>query len=582
MMTVYIRLFYLFFVCLLAATQIYEAAAEYDSTDFNEVVERKLRACDISGPLGMINGDIQDWQITASSTYPQEWDKACHERFARLYQPNKYGWCAKYKSSSEWLQIDLGVVSKVTGVMTQGRGDGKEWVTSFMVSFSMDASKWDYVVDQYGNQRIFEGNIDSYSVKHSYLDKPVMARFVKFHTVHWSKHPSLRVEIIGCQECKELIGMPPYGKITASSWKTYRKGSSCLPEDGHILSNKAWCSRKDDENQWLQFDVGPPTMITGLVIKGRGDTRKNEWVKRFRLSYSNDSMIWYYYKDEEHLAPKTQVYSWNYGSNKKGGFIPIQNRPSSLGLLFGGNSDKNIPRYHYLNRPFIARFVRLHPAEWERSIAMRAGLIGCPQKGKGTDSASDPSDPLAGSCDKGFVRINEATQCIENIAYKKESFINNQSKYKRHTRNTWMHGHAARAVDGNMDSTLNACTVLDNSYVDNPIWMVDLGKRTMINGAIVHTWQGKGQDPNTTYRDYTYNLEKLVVFIDKKSGRDRVDVPEHKCGYVTRLNNALFKPRIHVECTRQMYGRYVFVMAYGVPDRWSRLFSAILCEVEVY
>jgi hypothetical protein len=61
----------------------------------------------------MINGDIQDWQITASSTYPQEWDKGCHERFARLYQPNKYGWCAKYKSSSEWLQIDLGVVSKV-------------------------------------------------------------------------------------------------------------------------------------------------------------------------------------------------------------------------------------------------------------------------------------------------------------------------------------------------------------------------------------------------------------------------------------------------------------------------------------
>jgi hypothetical protein len=80
-------------------------------------------------------------------------------------------------------------------------------------------------------------------------------------------------------------------------------------------------------------------------------------------------------------------------------------------------------------------------------------------------------------------------------------------------------------------------------------------------------------DPNTTYRDYTYNLEKLVVFIDKKTGRDRVDVSEHKCGYVTRLNNALFKPRIHVECTRPMYGRYVFVMAYGVPDRWSRLFN---------
>lgn len=61
----------------------------------------------------MISGAIQDWQITASSTYPLEWDKGCHERYGRLYQPNGLGWCAKYKSSSEWLQVDLGVAAKV-------------------------------------------------------------------------------------------------------------------------------------------------------------------------------------------------------------------------------------------------------------------------------------------------------------------------------------------------------------------------------------------------------------------------------------------------------------------------------------
>ena len=69
--------------------------------------------CDINGPLGMISGEIQDWQITASSTYPPDWDRGCHERHARVYQPNKLGWCAKYKSSSEWLQVDLGVSAKV-------------------------------------------------------------------------------------------------------------------------------------------------------------------------------------------------------------------------------------------------------------------------------------------------------------------------------------------------------------------------------------------------------------------------------------------------------------------------------------
>jgi hypothetical protein len=62
----------------------------------------------------MITGAIQDWQITSSSTYPKEWDKKCSEKYARVYLPNKYGWCAKYKSSSEWIKIDLGVAARVS------------------------------------------------------------------------------------------------------------------------------------------------------------------------------------------------------------------------------------------------------------------------------------------------------------------------------------------------------------------------------------------------------------------------------------------------------------------------------------
>lgn len=37
---------------------------------------------------------------------------------------------------------------QVTGVMTQGRGDGKEWVTSFKVSYSMDDYNELYVTDR--------------------------------------------------------------------------------------------------------------------------------------------------------------------------------------------------------------------------------------------------------------------------------------------------------------------------------------------------------------------------------------------------------------------------------------------------
>jgi len=48
-------------------------------------------------------------------------------------------------------------------------------------------------------RQVFAGNTDSYSTHHVYLNEPVMARFVKFHTLSWHHHPSLRVEIIGCQ-----------------------------------------------------------------------------------------------------------------------------------------------------------------------------------------------------------------------------------------------------------------------------------------------------------------------------------------------------------------------------------------------
>jgi hypothetical protein len=66
-----------------------------------------------NGPLGMTSGEIRDWQITASSTL---WDPDCHEKNARLYQPSDRAWCARHKSDSEWLQIDLGIAAKVSRI----------------------------------------------------------------------------------------------------------------------------------------------------------------------------------------------------------------------------------------------------------------------------------------------------------------------------------------------------------------------------------------------------------------------------------------------------------------------------------
>ena len=55
-----------------------------------------------------------------------------------------------------------------------------------------------------------------------------------------------------------------------------------------------------------------------------------------------------------------------------------------------------------------------------------------------------------------------------------------------------------------------------------------------------------------------------------------------KCATITRANNALFQSRIHFECLGNLVGRYVYIKAVSVANRWTRLYSAVLCEVLVY
>jgi len=54
-------------------------------------------------------------------------------------------------------------------------------------------------------------------------------------------------------------------------------------------------------------------------------------------------------------------------------------------------------------------------------------------------------------------------------------------------------GQASRAVDGDVDQTLHRCIALDNFYTERPTLKIDLGRRTLVTGLIIVTWQGKGQ-----------------------------------------------------------------------------------------
>ncbi|XP_018651917.1 putative dock [Schistosoma mansoni] len=567
------------------------------------------KECENDDPLGMISGSIADWQITSSSTYPSSWVKGCEEKNARLFRTNGLAWCAKFKSSSEWLQIDLGVQA----LMTQGRGDGSEWVTSFMVSYSDDAMHWKFVTDQYANQKIFEGNSDSYSVKHNYFDEPIRARFVKIHTYTWHNHPSLRVELVGCQSCKQIIGIPPYARFAASSSRGKRSQRSCTPEYGHYLSNKAWCAQRQDALQWLQIDVGPPTLITGVILKSRGDVKNSQYVTRFKLSYSNDTRLWYFYKDAAPLDPRSTVWSFEWSQKMKESDDKIKSDK-----IFEGNNEQITERIHYLATPFIARYVRIHPVIWRSRIAMRVGLLGCKQKG---------------SCSAGFFRINNESSCVNGMI--NEQFVGESSD-----------GMALLAVDGwtgeeilLKNSTLStrsserlmndapdnkqltndslnkktiqnvvhttfvtqksahSCTILEYRwpFVELPSWYVDLREHIEVKGVVIYT-AGHGRDGRYLLSSLfgseektkfnSENLERLSIYVESEPRHHDTKTLSRSssslCGFVTRINDAIFSPRLHIPCRQPLIGRYVYVEARGVRGRWSQEFAALLCEVMVY
>ena len=90
----------------------------------------------------MESGHLPDSSLSASTSassnhIPQ------FGRLNKIPASGKAGaWCAKSNDGNQWLQISFGRQTTMTKVATQGRYDGKEWVTSYSLSYSVDGAHW--------------------------------------------------------------------------------------------------------------------------------------------------------------------------------------------------------------------------------------------------------------------------------------------------------------------------------------------------------------------------------------------------------------------------------------------------------
>ncbi|KAL9954030.1 hypothetical protein ACROYT_G041518 [Oculina patagonica] len=305
--------------------------------------------------LGMEDGAISDGQITASSQWNA--DEAAHQ--GRLhYQATAVkagGWVVATNNAYQWLQIDLGSrYTKVTRVATQGRNGVSNWVTKYKLQYSNDGMNFQYYREP-GDaaDKEFAGNTDQDTVVYHDLSQPITSRYVRFLPVAWYQWTSMRVELYGCRECQEALGMENNaisdGHISASSHN--RVGTAPFKGRLHFTGfSGAWRADKNNVNQWLQVDLGSVySKVTGVATQGRHRPDMPMWVTKYKLQYSDDGLNFQYYRAHGQSVDKE----------------------------FVGNTDLDTVVYHDLDPPIAARYFRFRPVTWHISVSMRVELYGC-------------------------------------------------------------------------------------------------------------------------------------------------------------------------------------------------------------
>ena len=87
---------------------------------------------------------------------------------------------------------------------------------------------------------------------------------------------------------------------------------------------------------------------------------------------------------------------------------------------------------------------------------------------------------------------------------------------------------------------------------------------------------------SSIYREYLANLDRYSVYVHYLPRGYRFR-NANLCSFISRTDQALISSsRLHFQCQRQLRGRFVYIEADGVTDRWNKLFTAVLCEVFVY
>lgn len=85
-------------------------------------------------------------------------------------------------------------------------------------------------------------------------------------------------------------GKIPNARITSSSAYNARYTAP----NGRLNKPFCWIARHNNHNQWLMVDFRRTTTLRKIATQGRRDA--NQWVTRYKLTYSVDTLHWATYR----------------------------------------------------------------------------------------------------------------------------------------------------------------------------------------------------------------------------------------------------------------------------------------------
>ncbi|XP_041660286.1 contactin-associated protein-like 2 [Cheilinus undulatus] len=124
------------------------------------------------------------------------------------------GWSPMETDHQQWLQVDLGSRKQVVAIATQGRYSSSDWTSRYRLFYSDTQKNWrPYLQD--GNIWTFDGNVNSEGVVRHELQHPVLARYIRFIPVDWSREGRIgvRLELYGCSYWADVISFDGHGVI---------------------------------------------------------------------------------------------------------------------------------------------------------------------------------------------------------------------------------------------------------------------------------------------------------------------------------------------------------------------------------